>query len=59
LHFDDVQFRPVETNPPAPVNLYAAWCSDNNNPALSAFLELLCTEPDPETLEALAASDSD
>jgi DNA-binding transcriptional LysR family regulator len=41
LHFDDVQFRPVTTTPPAPVELYAAWKSDNDNPALQAFLDLL------------------
>jgi DNA-binding transcriptional LysR family regulator len=57
LHFDDVQFRPVETDPVAPVELYAAWRSDNDNPALSAFLDLLRTEPDPETLDALAAQE--
>ncbi|HEY0265888.1 MAG TPA: LysR substrate-binding domain-containing protein [Rhizomicrobium sp.] len=41
LHFDDVQFRPVTTEPTAPVELYAAWRSDNDNPALAAFLDLL------------------
>ena len=41
LHFDDVHFRPVTTVPAAPVELYAAWRSDNDNPALAAFLDLL------------------
>jgi DNA-binding transcriptional LysR family regulator len=41
LHFDDVHFRPVTTTPAAPVELYAAWRSDNDNPALTSFLDLL------------------
>ena len=41
LHFDDVHFRPVRTVPEAPVELFAAWRSDNDNPALAAFLDLL------------------
>ena len=41
LHFDDVHFRPVATTPAAPVELYAAWRSDNDNPALASFLDLL------------------
>ena len=41
LHFDDVHFRPVVTMPAAPVELYAAWRSDNDNPALRGFLDLL------------------
>lgn len=41
LHFDDVQFRPIVTTPAAPVELYAAWKSDNDNPALQGFLDLL------------------
>jgi DNA-binding transcriptional LysR family regulator len=41
LHFDDVHFRPVETKPEAPVELFAAWRSENDNPALGAFLDLL------------------
>jgi len=41
LHFDDVHFRPVATTPAAPVELYAAWRSDNDNPALTSFLDLL------------------
>jgi len=44
LHLDDVFYRPIETNPIAPVELFAAWRNDNNNPALSAFLELLQPE---------------
>ena len=44
LHFDDVQFRPIGTTPAAPVELYAAWKSDNDNPALQGFLDLLRPE---------------
>ncbi|RZL07214.1 MAG: LysR family transcriptional regulator, partial [Rubrivivax sp.] len=44
LHFDDVHFRPVVTDPPAPVELFAAWRSDSDNPALAAFLGLLHPE---------------
>jgi DNA-binding transcriptional LysR family regulator len=44
LHFDAVQFRPIITTPAAPVELYAAWRSDNDNPALRGFLDLL--QPD-------------
>jgi DNA-binding transcriptional LysR family regulator len=60
LHFDDVHFRPVETDPLAPVELYAAWRSDNDNPALAAFLDLLRPEPEaPMEMDALAASNDD
>ena len=55
LHFDDVHFRPVETDPVAPVELFAAWRSDNDNPALGAFLDLLR----PESIEDLEAFDQD
>lgn len=47
LHFDDVQFRPVRTDPPQPVELYAAWRGDNDNPALASFLGLLGAMPEP------------
>jgi DNA-binding transcriptional LysR family regulator len=57
LHFDDVHFRPVETDPLAPVELYAAWRSDNDNPALGAFLDLLRPQS-LEELEALVDSSS-
>jgi DNA-binding transcriptional LysR family regulator len=41
LHFDDVHFRNIETHPSQPVELFAAWRSDNDNPALVAFLDQL------------------
>ena len=47
LHFDDVQFRPIVTTPAAPVELYAAWKSDSDNPALQGFLDLLREEENP------------
>ena len=53
LHFDDVHFRPVRTTPQAPVELFAAWRSDNDNPALAAFLDLLRGDE----VDAIAASD--
>jgi DNA-binding transcriptional LysR family regulator len=56
LHFDDVLFRPVETDPLQPVELYAAWRSDNENPALPPFLDLLRpTAAEPEGMDELEA----
>jgi DNA-binding transcriptional LysR family regulator len=54
LHFDDVHFRPVTTVPAQPVELFAAWRSDNDNPALAPFLDLLSPQS-PTDLDALAA----
>ena len=50
LHFDDVHFRPIITTPADPVELYAVWKSDNENPALGPFLHLLeaRTPTDPD-----------
>jgi len=41
LHFDDVYFRPIITTPADPVELYAVWKTDNENPAMKSFLDLL------------------
>ena len=41
------------TDPPLPVELYAAWRSDNENPALPPFLDLLRPAAEPEDLDAL------
>ncbi len=57
LHFDDVLFRPVETDPPMPVELYAAWRSDNENQALPPFLDLLRPPTDTEEMDALEGSE--
>lgn len=43
LHFDDVFFRPVETMPARPVELYLVWRRDNDNPALRPLLDLVET----------------
>jgi DNA-binding transcriptional LysR family regulator len=48
LHFDDVQFRPIVTTPAAPVELYAVWREDNENPALKPFLDLLGPQLPPD-----------
>jgi DNA-binding transcriptional LysR family regulator len=39
LHFDDIQFRAVETEPSRPVELHAVWRSNNDNPVLATFLD--------------------
>lgn len=44
LHLDDVVFRSVDTRPENPVELYAAWGIDNDNPALAPMLALLEVE---------------
>ncbi|HEX3756309.1 MAG TPA: LysR substrate-binding domain-containing protein [Rhizomicrobium sp.] len=41
LHFDGVHFRPVNTEPEHPVELYIVWRSDNDNPALEPLLDLV------------------
>lgn len=41
IHFGDVVFRPIETNPATPVELWVAWKIDNDNPALGDLLMLL------------------
>jgi DNA-binding transcriptional LysR family regulator len=45
LHFDDVHFRPIVTTPADPVELYAVWKTDNENPAMKPFLDLLNPKP--------------
>src|SRR5690606_9503982 len=41
LHFDDVFFRPVETTPARPVELYLTWRKNSDNPALKPLLDLV------------------
>jgi DNA-binding transcriptional LysR family regulator len=57
LHFDDVHFRPVRTMPEDPVELFAAWRSANDNPALAGFLDLLRSDESPQDMDAAAALD--
>jgi DNA-binding transcriptional LysR family regulator len=47
LHFDDVQFRSVETTPDRPVELYMAWRKDNESPILQTFIDLCLAEASP------------
>jgi DNA-binding transcriptional LysR family regulator len=51
LHFDDVHFRPIITTPEDPVELFAVWKTDNENPAMKPFLGLL----EPKLLSELDA----
>jgi DNA-binding transcriptional LysR family regulator len=40
LRFPGVIFRPVQTRPARPVELFLAWERSNDNPALPAFLDM-------------------
>lgn len=40
LHLMDVQFRPLLTHPPRPVELHMAWRRDNANPVLQPMRQL-------------------
>jgi DNA-binding transcriptional LysR family regulator len=40
LRFEGVAFRPIETRPARPVELFLAWERKNDNPVLPAFVEL-------------------
>ena len=41
LHFDGVEFRPLNITPAQPVELFVAWRRDNDNPSLKPFLALI------------------
>lgn len=41
LHFEDVEFRPLQTSPTRPVELFVAWRKDNDNPSLKPLLALI------------------
>ncbi len=41
LHFEGVEFRPLETSPERPVELFVAWRRDNDNPSLKPLLALI------------------
>jgi DNA-binding transcriptional LysR family regulator len=40
LAFENVVYRPVETEPVRPLEMYMLWREQNDNPALPAFLKL-------------------
>lgn len=40
LHFDGVDFRPLDITPARPVELFVAWRRDNDNPSLKPLLDL-------------------
>jgi DNA-binding transcriptional LysR family regulator len=44
LHFEGVEFRPLETVPARPVELFVAWRRDNDNPSLKPLLALIEAE---------------
>lgn len=49
LHFEDVEFRPVDITPARPVELFLAWRRDNDNPSLKpllAMIEAQAEDPD-------------
>ena len=41
LHFEGVEFRPLDTTPERPVELFVAWRRDNDNPSLKPLLDLI------------------
>ncbi|MET3780782.1 DNA-binding transcriptional LysR family regulator [Brevundimonas sp. 1080] len=41
LHFEGVEFRPLNITPAQPVELFVAWRRDNDNPSLKPFLALI------------------
>jgi DNA-binding transcriptional LysR family regulator len=40
LRFENVVFRPVDTEPARPLETYMLWRNQNDNPALPAFIDL-------------------
>jgi DNA-binding transcriptional LysR family regulator len=47
LHFDDVEFRPLQTHPVEPVELLLAWRGDTDNPSMPLLLKALAAEMGP------------
>lgn len=41
LHFEGVDFRPLNITPAQPVELFVSWRRDNDNPSLKPFLALI------------------
>jgi len=50
LHFDGVEFRPLDITPARPVELFVAWRRDNDNPSLKPLLDLFRTQVEDEIL---------
>jgi len=48
LHFDGVEFRPLNITPAQPVELFVAWRRDNDNPSLKPFLDLIEAQAEGE-----------
>lgn len=52
LHFEGVSFRPLQTTPERPVELYLVWRKDHDNAVLEQFLEFVRA---PQSLELFKA----
>lgn len=48
LHFDGVEFRPLDISPARPVELFVAWRRDNDNPSLKPLLDLFRAQVEDE-----------
>ncbi len=48
LHFEDVEFRPLDITPARPVELFVAWRRDNDNPSLKPLLALIEAEAEAQ-----------
>ena len=48
LHFDGVEFRPLDITPARPVELFVAWRRDNDNPSLKPLLDLFRAQVEDE-----------
>ncbi|MDB5469222.1 MAG: LysR family transcriptional regulator [Caulobacter sp.] len=48
LHFEDVEFRPLDITPAQPVELFVAWRRDNDNPSLKPLLALIEAQAEDE-----------
>ena len=48
LHFDGVEFRPLDITPARPVELFVAWRRDNDNPSLKPLLDLFRAQAEDE-----------
>lgn len=55
LHFDGVSFRPLQTTPDKPVELYLVWRKEHDNAVLDQFLDLVRAPEALELFKTLAA----